>query len=211
MDDLRTLRTKKMIKNSFVELLNTKGFDVLTVSDISNKATINRSTFYRYFDDKYDLLMKILQESMEEIMRNVGPIEDNMLIFCNNPNFSGTTHSSIQENVKLLSSFFEYFEKNRKLFKPLLGKNGSMWFTSEMSKFLSKFWMTRIKSDEKYVNQINRNGILSTETASLWLAHSVVSILGWWLDKGTELSSEVMAKALLSIIVQGYYKTLGFE
>jgi AcrR family transcriptional regulator len=211
MDDLRTLRTRKIIKNSFIDLLNMKSFDSLTVNEISNKAMINRATFYRHFDDKYDLLMEILQESMEEMMRNVGSIEENMYIFSNHPDFSGTTDSLLYKNVEFLSSFFEYFEKNRKVFKPLLGENGSIWFSSEMNKYLSKFWISRIKSEEKYYKQTSQNGIISVETASIWLAHSVVSILGWWLNKGTEIPAETMAKSILSIIVQGYYKTLGLD
>jgi AcrR family transcriptional regulator len=211
MDDLRTLRTRKIIKNSFIDLLNMKSFDSLTVNEISNKAMINRATFYRHFDDKYDLLMEILQESMEEMMRNVGSIEENMYIFSNHPDFSGTTDSLLYKNVEFLSSFFEYFEKNRKVFKPLLGENGSIWLSSEMNKYLSKFWISRIKSEEKYYKQTSQNGIISVETASIWLAHSVVSILGWWLNKGTEIPAETMAKSILSIIVQGYYKTLGLD
>jgi AcrR family transcriptional regulator len=211
MDDLRTLRTRKIIKNSFIDLLNMKSFDSLTVNEISNKAMINRATFYRHFDDKYDLLMEILQESMEEMMRNVGSIEENMYIFSSHPDFSGTTDSLLYKNVEFLSSFFEYFEKNRKVFKPLLGENGSIWLSSEMNKYLSKFWISRIKSEEKYYKQTSQNGIISVETASIWLAHSVVSILGWWLNKGTEIPAETMAKSILSIIVQGYYKTLGLD
>lgn len=211
MDDLRTLRTRKIIKDSLIDLLSIKSFDSLTVNDISNKAMINRTTFYRHFNDKYDLLLEILQESIEEMMKNVGSIEENMLIFSNNPDFSGAKDSLIYKNVEFLSSFFEYFEKNRKVFKPLLGENGSMWFSSEMNKHLSKFWITRMKSVEKYYKQTSQNGIISIEIASIWLAHSVVSILGWWLDKGTDISAETMAKSVLSIIVQGYYKTLGLE
>lgn len=211
MEDLRTLRTRKIIKDSLIDLLNIKSFDSLTVNDISKKAMINRTTFYRYFNDKYDLLMEIFQESMEEMMRKVGSIEENLLIFSSNPDFSGTVDSSMHRNIEFLSSFFEHIEKNRKVFKPLLGDNGSMWFSSEMNKYLSKFWITRIKSEEKYYKQTGQNGTISIETASIWLARSVVSILGWWLDKGTEISAETMAKSILSIIVQGYYKTLGLE
>lgn len=211
MDDLRILRTKKIIKDSLIDLLNFKSFDSLTVNDISNKAMIHRATFYRHFDDKYDLLMEILRESMEEMMRNVGSVEENMLIFSNNPDFSGTKDSLTDKNVEFVSSIFKYFEKNKKVFKPLLGENGSMWFSSEMNKYLSKFWITRMKSEEKYYKQISQNGIISIETASIWLAHSVVSILGWWLNKETGLSAETMAKSVLSIIVQGYYKTLGLD
>jgi AcrR family transcriptional regulator len=209
MDDLRIIRTKKIIKQSLIELLNTKRFDSLTVNDISKLAMINRSTFYRHFNDKYDLLLVILQESMEEMMKDIGSVEENLIIFNSDSILLENNDPLIQKNLEILSAFFMYFHKNRKLYKPLLGDNGSMWFSSELKSYLSKFWIHRLKSAEKYYKQTNQYGIISIDIASVWLSHSVVSIIGWWLDNGTDISAETIAKSTLSIIVHGYYKTLG--
>ena len=53
--DIRTIRTQKLIMDSFKELLNHKSFEAIRVSDISNAAEINRATFYNYYTDKYYL------------------------------------------------------------------------------------------------------------------------------------------------------------
>ena len=54
--DPRTKRTRQMIKQAFAELLKEKGFQSLTVQDITGRAGINRATFYAHFTDKYALL-----------------------------------------------------------------------------------------------------------------------------------------------------------
>ena len=52
----RQTSTKTDIRKTFIELLNTKGFDNLTVSDIARGSDINRGTFYLHYVDKYDLM-----------------------------------------------------------------------------------------------------------------------------------------------------------
>jgi AcrR family transcriptional regulator len=60
--DPRILRTRKLIMDSFIELSDKKEFKDITIKDITTAAMINRATFYYHFDDKYDLLDKVLSE-----------------------------------------------------------------------------------------------------------------------------------------------------
>ena len=65
--DLRVVKTRMLIKNAFNELVSEHGFEKITVSDIANKAMINRATFYLHYQDKYDLLSSIENEMFAEI------------------------------------------------------------------------------------------------------------------------------------------------
>lgn len=60
--DLRVLRTRKLIMDSFIELSGKKEFKDITIKDITIEAMINRATFYYHFKDIYDLLEKVLSE-----------------------------------------------------------------------------------------------------------------------------------------------------
>lgn len=60
--DPRFLRTRKLIMNSFIELSGKKEFKDITIKDITIEAVVNRATFYYHFEDKYDLLEKVLSE-----------------------------------------------------------------------------------------------------------------------------------------------------
>lgn len=64
--DLRSIRTRKFIFDSFIELLEKKEFNSIKISDITTGAMINRATFYRHFLDKYDLLEKVIKEDLLE-------------------------------------------------------------------------------------------------------------------------------------------------
>ena len=47
--DLRVMRTRQLLEESFLALMEEKGFQSVTVQDITNRATINRATFYAHF------------------------------------------------------------------------------------------------------------------------------------------------------------------
>lgn len=60
--------TKKLIKNSFLELLKVKSLDKVTVTEIVESCEINRNTFYYYYSDIYDLLEDIFKEETEKVI-----------------------------------------------------------------------------------------------------------------------------------------------
>jgi len=66
--DPRVKRTRKLILRSFEGLLAEKGFETISVQDVTDKAEVNRATFYAHFHDKYELLdYSISQMFMQEI------------------------------------------------------------------------------------------------------------------------------------------------
>ena len=56
------IRSRKMIRQAFLELLKEKSFEKITVTDIVKRADINRSTFYAHYPDVMGLLDEIQME-----------------------------------------------------------------------------------------------------------------------------------------------------
>ena len=66
--DPRVKRTRLLLEQAFMDLIEEKGFQAVTVQDITEKAGVNRATFYAHFADKYALLdHRIRQGFIEEI------------------------------------------------------------------------------------------------------------------------------------------------
>jgi hypothetical protein len=57
-NDLRVIKTKNLIKDSFYQLLEKEDFDKINIKQICSESLIGRSTFYQHYLDKYDLLEK---------------------------------------------------------------------------------------------------------------------------------------------------------
>ncbi|WP_411347924.1 TetR family transcriptional regulator [Paenibacillus sp. WLX2291] len=66
--DPRVIRTRQLIHQAFVELLQTKEFNEITVSDITRRATINRVTFYTHYTDKYELLEYMISTQLIQLL-----------------------------------------------------------------------------------------------------------------------------------------------
>jgi AcrR family transcriptional regulator len=66
--DPRAKRTRHLIEQAFMEVIVEKGFQTASVQDITERAGVNRSTFYAHFPDKYALLdHSIRQGFLQEI------------------------------------------------------------------------------------------------------------------------------------------------
>lgn len=63
--DPRVRRTRQMLQQSMSELLKEKEFVDITVQDITDRADLNRATFYKHFLDKYELLNAIVREGFQ--------------------------------------------------------------------------------------------------------------------------------------------------
>lgn len=59
-------RSKRMIREAFLELLSEKEFDKITVTDIANRADLNRSTFYAYYPDVVGIVEEIQDENIQK-------------------------------------------------------------------------------------------------------------------------------------------------
>lgn len=71
--DLRILKTKKNIYEALVEIMEHKSFEEIRVSEICEKALINRSTFYAHFEDKYDLFNSLMNDLKSKLRSEIDP------------------------------------------------------------------------------------------------------------------------------------------
>lgn len=87
--DRRVRKTKKAIKDAFSSLISEKSLDNITVKELSEKADINRKTFYNYYDSVYSLVDEIENNIILSFKKTLYKIdfkkglEDTNIIFSN--------------------------------------------------------------------------------------------------------------------------------
>lgn len=64
-----TKKTKRNIVDNFCELYMEKPIEKISIQEITNRAGYNRSTFYQYFSDIYELLTYVEDELLSYIKR----------------------------------------------------------------------------------------------------------------------------------------------
>ena len=95
------VRSRKMIRQAFFELLKEKNFEKITVTDVVKKADVNRSTFYAHYPD----VMGVVEEIQMEILDYTQQFMDNLDFkdFYENPK------PHLQEIVKLVAENNELY------------------------------------------------------------------------------------------------------
>lgn len=69
--DLRVVKTMKQIDHALLACLSEEPFEKITVEQLCRAALINRSTFYKYYTSKYDLMERYLQRALDGFRRQV--------------------------------------------------------------------------------------------------------------------------------------------
>lgn len=138
--DARTRYTKKVIKESFFELLKENPLNKITVKSICDKSEINRTTFYRYYSDPFDLMEKIESELIDSFRlytrdaeyKNLTQIVDGMMDAVKLNQDIYTLLISDNGDVtfinRILSSSYELFKDDLKGLVPRLSPKQQEWF-----------------------------------------------------------------------------------
>src|SRR5262245_29139591 len=113
-DDLRVRRTRKLIREALVILLEERSFEAITVGEIAERAMVSRAAFYRYYRDKYDLIERFFAEAVQPLTSEIGPPPPDLL----------ANHGS-QDLPEPWVKLFEHFATHERLYRGLLGGKGS--------------------------------------------------------------------------------------
>src|SRR6266851_10033405 len=70
--DRRTIRNRKALLNAAEKLIAEKGFERVTIDDITETADLAKGTFYNYFDDKNQIAKELAFTIRQEIEAEVG-------------------------------------------------------------------------------------------------------------------------------------------
>lgn len=97
-----SLRSKKMITDALVELLDEKPLDKITVTDIVKKADINRGTFYAHYDNVSDVVTSIFENAYEIIKGSIKDLHDNADL---------DMGIMLKELQSVMESDFEFYKK----------------------------------------------------------------------------------------------------
>src|SRR3954466_712332 len=70
-ENLRLRRTQKLLREALIDLIEERGFDALTVGELTSRAMVSRAAFYRNYHDKYDLVEQIFEDVMSTLLGTI--------------------------------------------------------------------------------------------------------------------------------------------
>ena len=194
--DRRIMRTKLAIRDALVTLIKEKGFDALTVSDIADRANINRGTFYLHYKDKFDLLEQTETEILEEIQH---------LFLQANPLQVGdfNTAEKLQQLVVIM---LEYVKAHADLMEIFLGMQGNTSFITRIRHLMEENLELGALSGLS-----SENFLVPQEYLISYILHAHLGVLQAWFMAGCQESPQEMARILLQLSVEGPMRATGFS
>lgn len=198
--DLRVVRTKESIRDALIDLIEEKGFEAVTVKDITTRAKINRGTFYAHYQDKYDLMNKCEEEFMQEMAD---------MIIKNFPDIIAgiEANTPITTPFTIIVSIFEYIDQNRRFMKAMLGPKGDLSFQTKLKKFI---WKTLFESNKNpFIKQ--ENFLVPAEYLISYIASAHIGVIQQWLNSDREESPQEMARILSTMTINGPFFAAGLK
>lgn len=171
-EDLRVKRTHKLILDALIELTIQKGFASVTVRDITRRAGINRATFYRHYQDKFDLLDQYAK-GVYDLLDTPSETE---------PPEAGDGESLAPGLVRML----EHIRANATFYRVMLGKNGDPAFAEKIRQYVRK----------RIGLSLPENFFGDKRLLDLYLNYSASASVGtvlWWLEQDMPYSPQEMA------------------
>lgn len=179
--DKRIIRTKKLIKRTMIELMQEKEVQNITVTDICNRADLNRGTFYTYHQDVYSLVSEIENEILDDITYILDSAAQ-----------SASGNSKVKERNLMVRQILECFNRRRDVIKLVFGDRGYISFQQKLkSLFITKFSQIIGMSNPVFEDH---DGYLV-----VYITSGMIGIIQEWVQTGFQKSPEEIACIMMDI------------
>ena len=181
-------RSRKMIRNAFLDLLKEKNINKITVTDIVNKADLNRSTFYAHYMDVRAITEEMENEVIDKMLEILKKFE--FKNFFNNP-------------TPLLLEVSRFLEDNQDTYKILLKANGAETFLKKLKKIFADYML----SDTDIPNYLRDSKLVNLRIS--YFSGGIINMYEDWFNENLDCSLNDIAlevSKLLSLEADELFK-----
>ena len=180
-EDRRVRRTKKLLSQGLIELMQQKQVKDITVRELADLVDVNRGTFYLYYRDIFDMLERLEEELFEQLNAVILAHKGEPIL----------THAR-----PMLKVLFRIVAENKEICSVLLSDNGDIKFLQKLSDVIQE----KLRMDWL-------NGYVENETEFEYRyafgALGFIGLLRTWLHRDCAESADDMAAFADSLIRQG--------
>lgn len=174
----RGLETEKELEDSFIALSLEKGFESVSVKDVTDRTGLDRSTFYLHFKDLDDLVVRTQKRFIDGVIPELG---------------------RIRAPLEGLETVFRHVVKHRNIYRTFLkihGKSGAV-------SLLEEYALERIKNlflgDKAFLKSLS----IPRGLAVNFIAVTVRSSVLWWIEQDDPMDAGAMAAHVRTLILTG--------
>jgi AcrR family transcriptional regulator len=184
--DPRVIRTRQMLREALIALILEKGFDDLTIQDITDRAGLRRATFYLHYKDKEALLFATLADTFDKLVCQIDQLR--------------TQFTSPEVETMMNRVIFRHAQENADLYRSILGRHGSSGTIRYVQEYLERTFLNVLA--EHRPDLVIPVAVLANFTAAVKL-----NLVVWWLEQGMPYPPEQMAEMCTRLTLNGLQAT----
>jgi len=176
MQDRRVRRTQKSLARALIALTLEKGYEAITIRDITDRAEVGYATFFRHYHDKNALLQDVLDVVLDEL--------------------TGLLQSPMSDTNHILTGtlIFHYVQEHSEVVHVLLSSRGSASMLRRI-----------IEAGTQSVfiqNTPLPDSLIPPEIAAYHLIASTISLIQWWVEREMPYTPETMGVIYQELIAR---------
>lgn len=177
--DPRIARTRTSLREALFSLARERAFDEISISDIAERAGINRSTYYQHYSDKDTLLAEALDAVIDHAIGVERPLTESA-------------------GERILLEYLRHVQEHAELYRSLLGEGGSATIQVRMSRRLQEIIVQAFESGGP-----SGPTDVPTEVTAAAIAGSALAAVRAWLDF-TPLPTAEVASGWIWTVIQSH-------
>jgi AcrR family transcriptional regulator len=178
--DLRVRRTHKLLWEALMAELSERDFEEITVTDICERAMVHRTTFYKHYEDKYELLERGIRLVCDAIVAQ--------------GEHRPPCAFSVENPPPYFVRMFEHAAQNPQFYQLMLRGGES----SRFQKLVKEYITDVAASNGRGLAPINQTRAVPPAMHAHYVAGAVLSLVAWWLENDRPFTPRQMAQYLMS-------------
>jgi AcrR family transcriptional regulator len=179
--DRRIRRTKKSLGDALIAIALEKGYDDITIQEITDRADIGYRTFFRHYADKEELLRDVLQTIRQEMPGLMSPPPFEVFI---DPNIQ----ASDLPNITVL---FRHVQDNSDLYRVLLLSDHSL------IQPLKAFAIEEFKNNFGELRETS----VPFDITAYHMVSAMIALIRWWLEADMPYTPEEMGEFAFQLVI----------
>jgi AcrR family transcriptional regulator len=196
--DPRVIKPLRNIDNALLDNLDSHEFRKITVDMLCRTAMINRSTFYKYYTDKYELLDSFLNRVLNEFSQATATTDFIL----------ASPHTiTNQEYVDNFRNTIDYIYEHRQIYRVLWRSSIDRPIYQEMEDIIRRNILGTIRRNSAKDQPITPYHDLYAEL----FASNLMTLVRWWLANDTTVSREEVEALMNSNMKNGLFSTFKYR
>lgn len=191
--DRRILRTRQLLRDALLALIAEKGYQEITVQDVTDRANVARTTFYLHYKDIDDLLFSSMADMYQDLFTEWEQRTPALL----DPG----------SNVQDYEGDFEHVAQYASFYRVMMSENGSMKFMVRVQQYLT----VAMEQTLRRVIPPGQEPSVPLDMLAAMLAGVEIGVMMWWIQSDMPYTPEAMSRLCDRFSRPGVLAVLGLE